>query len=183
MRYMKKGFTLIELLVVIGIMGILASVLFVTTQRGLDQSRDSRRIQELYQVAQSLQLYYTAYQQYPDVSDTDCTIHGIDWDAGNMALGSDEFVKPVYDENFMGDIQVREWTDITDAFGSACIYRYSRVEDPCDGQCEGYYGILYAACESNICPRGERPSCCDGSTWGEGGGVNDDHDIAIFLKE
>lgn len=181
------GFTLIELLVVIAIMSTLASVVLVTSQRGMERSRDARRVQELYQVAQSLQLYLADHHEFPDVSDLDdpnCLLHDEIWDAGNIALGeSDTFVKPLYDESFMGDIQIKEWRNITDAWGNSCIYRYSKIEDPCDGQCEGTYAILYASCEEDGCPRGERPSCCDGSSWLEGAGETDPYDIAIFLKE
>ncbi len=183
---LKKGFTLIELLVVISIIGLLAGTIVVTSQRGMEQSRDSRRIQELYQVAQSLQLYYTANGIYPDatdLNDPNCTIHGVVWDAGNLKLGNDDFIKPLIDENFMGNIETKEWLNITDAFGSDCIYRYAKVEDPCDGNCSGTYAILYAACESNDCPVNERPVCCDGSSWQEGTGDNDEKDITIFLKQ
>jgi len=183
-----SGFTLIELLVVIAIMSLLASVVLVTSQRGLGSSRDARRVQELYQVAQSLQMYYTAHEhQFPDVADIDdpgCNIHGVVWDAGNVALGvADTFVKPVYDEKFMGDIQVKEWTKLKDYAGSACTFRFAKVVNPCDGRCVGTYAILYAACEENGCPKGERPACCNGSTWLEGAGANDSYDIAIFLKQ
>ncbi len=183
----QKGFTLIELLVVIAIMSTLASVVLVTSQRGMGRSRDARRIQELYQLAQSLQLYLADHNEFPDVSDLNdpnCILHNTTWDAGNIALGeSDPFVQPVFDANFMGNIQTKEWTDLTDAWGNSCIYRYAKVQDPCDGQCEGTYAILYAACEEDGCPRNERPTCCAGSSWLEGTGAVDDHDITIFLKQ
>lgn len=179
----KKAFTLIELLVVIAILAILAGVTLTATLRGAKQSRDARRIQEIFQLAQAIQLYYAEHQQYPESTDLDCDLHGVSWDVANKALGSDTFVKPVYDEAFMGEIEIKEWRDITDPWGSDCIYRYARVTDPCDGQCTGVYAILYAACETDTCPTGERPVCCDGSSWGEGSTDYDAYDIALFMKE
>lgn len=182
---LSRGFTLIELLVVIAILGILASIVVLNFQKGMEQSRDARRIQELYQISQSLQLYHATYEEYPENNDLDdpgCDFHGETWDSGNYAIIGDIFVKPIIDENFMGTMP-QEWTDIEDAWGSSCIYRYTKMDDPCDGQCPGVYAILYGACEEQYCPVNERPTCCDGSSWEEGTGANDPYDIAIFLKE
>ncbi len=187
-KYLNKrsrGFTLLELLVVMAILGILASIVVVNFRRGVEQARDSRRIQELYQISQSLQLYYAAYEEYPensDLDDPDCDFYGETWDSGNYAISGDIFVKPIIDENFIG-IMPQEWTDLKDAWGSSCVYRYVKMDDPCDGQCPGTYAILYGACEAGYCPVGERPACCDGSSWREGTGENDPYDIMIFLEE
>jgi len=125
-----------------------------------------------------------SFKHYPgntDFDDVDCSFHGITWDAGNKAIEPDDFIKPLQDEGFL-TLLPKEWMGAA-VRGESCVYRYARVENPCDGQCVGTYAILYAACESAFCPTGERPSCCDGSSWGEGGGDNDAYDIAIFLKE
>ena len=178
-----RGFTLIELLVVISIIGILAGTIVVTSIRGLAQSRDARRVQELYQIAHALQQYYTVYGHYPDNTDTDSDLGcWSNWDGGNEANNPDDFIKPLITEGFLNNIP-KEWTDVKDGLGTQCTYRYERTQNPCDGQCPGWYAILYAACETDHCPVGERPSCCDGSSWGEGAGANDPKDIAIFLEE
>lgn len=182
---MVWGFTLLEILIVVTIVAILAGAVIFTSVRGATRTRDTRRMQEVYQIAQSLHLYYSTYEQYPNINDFDdpnCDIHGVTWDAGREALGQDDFIKPILDVGFLG-LMPKERADLKDAWGSDCIYRYSRVENPCDGQCVGTYAILYAACESNTCPVKERPDCCDGSSWGEGAGVVDPYDIAIFLEE
>ena len=179
----QKGFTLIELLVVIAIIGLLAGTVMLSSIRGVAQSRDARRIQELYQVARVLQQYHTIYEQFPDNTDDDTAFGcSVNWDAGNLANDPDDFIKPLLDEGFLTQIP-KEWTSVKDAWDSSCLYRYMRIQDPCDGNCQGYYAILYSACETNQCPVGERPSCCDGSSWGEGTGNNDPYDITIFLKE
>ena len=176
----EKGFTLIELLVVIAIIGVLAGVVLLTSIKGTAQSRDARRVQELYQIANALQQYYTVYGQYPDNTDTGDVGCWSNWDAGNEVNGPDDpFIKPLIDEGFLS-IVPKEWTNIRDGWDSQCTYRYMRVQNPCGG-CTGWYAVLYAACETNKCPVQERPECC--TSGGEGAGDNDPYDIAIFLKE
>jgi len=179
----QKAFTLLELLVVMAIIGVLSSVILVTTMRGLEQSRDARRIQEVYEIARALQVYHSQFNKYPDNTDTGDVGCWLNWDAGNAVNGeNDTFIKPLVDEGILEDVP-REWTDLKDGWGSQCTYRYMKAVDPCDGKCKGTYAILYAACETDDCPVNERPSCCDGSSWQEGTGDNDPKDITIFLKE
>ncbi|MBZ9572769.1 type II secretion system protein [Patescibacteria group bacterium] len=176
----QKGFTLIELLVVITIIGVLAGTVILTSIKGVAQSRDAKRIQEVYQIAHALQLYYTTYGQYPDNTDTGDVDCWGNWDAGNVVNGEDDpFIKPLIDEGFLTIIP-KEWKNIRDGWGSQCIYRYMRVQNPCGG-CTGWYAVLYGACETDRCLVNERPECC--TTWGEGAGDNDPYDIAIFLRE
>jgi len=65
----KKGFTLIEILIVVAIIGILASVILVGLGSFRARGRDARRISDLREVQNALELYYTKNQQYPDASD------------------------------------------------------------------------------------------------------------------
>ena len=177
---------MIELMIVIAIMLILASIVAFASLNGAAEARDAKRAQELNQIAGALQVYHVSKGKYPDNTDTDdpdCDSHGVTWDAGNNALGADDiFLKPLIDERVIG-VLPKEWTDIEDASGSACVYRYAKVLNPCDGKCPGTYAILFAACETNKCPINERPACCDGSTWEEGAGDNDAYDLIIFLKQ
>jgi len=62
----KKGFTLIELLIVIAVIGILSSVVLVGLGPVQKQGRDARRISDLRQVQNGLELYYNKNGKYPD---------------------------------------------------------------------------------------------------------------------
>lgn len=62
---MKRGFTLIELLVVIAIIGILSSVVLASLNSARQKSRDSRRVADVKQIQNALELFYDASSTYP----------------------------------------------------------------------------------------------------------------------
>jgi prepilin-type N-terminal cleavage/methylation domain-containing protein len=62
---MKKGFTLIEILIVVAIIGLLASVVLVGLGAFRTRGRDARRIADLRETQNALELYYTKNQRYP----------------------------------------------------------------------------------------------------------------------
>jgi len=68
---MKKGFTLIELLIVVAIIGLLASVVLVGLGGFRSRGRDARRIADLRETQNALELYYTKNNAYPSISGTD----------------------------------------------------------------------------------------------------------------
>lgn len=61
----NKGFTLIELLTVVAIIGILASIVLVGLGGFRARGRDSRRIADLRQIQNALELYYLKNGSYP----------------------------------------------------------------------------------------------------------------------
>lgn len=68
---MKKGFTLIELLIVVAIIGLLASVVLVGLGGFRARGRDARRIADLRETQNALELYYTKNNAYPAISGAD----------------------------------------------------------------------------------------------------------------
>lgn len=68
-RNKKSGFTLIELLVVIAIIGLLSSITMASLQQTRVGARDAKRISELNQIRNALELYYNDYGYYPQ---SDC---------------------------------------------------------------------------------------------------------------
>ena len=78
---MKKAFTLIELLIVIAIIGILASILFVSIgQSPLQGSRDAKRVSDLQSLAGSFAIFHSDNNRSPTGTELGtngtCTIGG-----------------------------------------------------------------------------------------------------------
>jgi len=63
----NKGFTLIELLVVIAIIGVLASIVLVSLNSARSKGRDTKRVGDVRNLTQALEMYYDANGQYPTV--------------------------------------------------------------------------------------------------------------------
>lgn len=61
----NKGFTLIEILIVVAIIAILASVVLVGLGPTQQAGRDARRISDLKEVQNGLELYYNKCGYYP----------------------------------------------------------------------------------------------------------------------
>lgn len=64
----KKGFTLIEILIVIAIMGFLSSIVLVGLSGFRERGRDAKRIADLTEVRNGLELYYASYGSYPNAT-------------------------------------------------------------------------------------------------------------------
>lgn len=64
----KKGFTLIEILVVVSIIGLLSSIFLVGLGGFRSRGRDARRLADLRQVQNALELYYSKNSAYPALS-------------------------------------------------------------------------------------------------------------------
>jgi len=62
----KKGFTLIELLVVIAVIGILSTVVLVSLSGVREDARDARRMSDISQIGQAMEMYNIATGSYKD---------------------------------------------------------------------------------------------------------------------
>lgn len=65
MKKINKGFTLIEMLIVITIIALLASLILVGMGGARAKTRDSKRIADLHNVMNALELYYAKNSVYP----------------------------------------------------------------------------------------------------------------------
>lgn len=61
----KKGFTILELLVVIAIIGILSAIIMASLNTSRSKGRDAKRIEEIRQMVNALELYYNVNGVYP----------------------------------------------------------------------------------------------------------------------
>jgi prepilin-type N-terminal cleavage/methylation domain-containing protein len=61
----KKGFTILELLVVVAIIGLLSAVVLAALNSSRSKGRDAKRIEEIRQVINALELSYNTTGKYP----------------------------------------------------------------------------------------------------------------------
>lgn len=66
-RHSHSAFTLIELLVVIGIIGVLASVVLASVAPAREKARDARRLHDMGQIKNALELYYAEHKVFPQI--------------------------------------------------------------------------------------------------------------------
>ena len=93
-----RGFTLIELLVVISIIGVLSTVAMTSLNGARAKARDARRISDVEQIRNALEIYRETYGHYPYNTDDD-TIEHWGGDSG-YSLGKDSgdtFIQPLVD--------------------------------------------------------------------------------------
>lgn len=86
MRKNKKGFTLIELLVVIAIIGLLSTLAVIALNNARQKARDARRITDIKQIQQALELYMNDASYYPEQGSTTAgTINEAAWGTGSIS--------------------------------------------------------------------------------------------------
>lgn len=149
---MRRGFTLLELLVVVAIIGMLASVILVILSGVQKDAHDKRRVEDLGQLKNALELYYTDHQHYPKES------AGANGDVSQNATLTallQPYLKPMpHDPSGLGD---------------PTFYYYYDGKAQCGNQ---YYAVIFAR-------QMEKPesanyaaylSACSGVVDGEGRG-------------
>lgn len=131
---MNKGFTLIEFLVVVATFSLLSSIVLVDVSSTLKKARDARRLTDMQNIQNALEMYKSNYGYYPENTDNDYS----GWDTGyNGGLtGGDIFIdplNPVYIIKTPGD-------PITTAYNSGySYYRYAAGLYGCDASRGAFY--------------------------------------------
>ncbi len=67
----QSGFTLIELLVVITVIGLLSGMILVGLSGVRSQGRDTRRVADLHNVQNALEIYFNKRGEYPPTANWD----------------------------------------------------------------------------------------------------------------
>jgi len=148
----KRGFTLIELLIVIAIIGILASFVMVALSSARAKARDTRRIEEVAQIAKALDVYYATYGRYP---------YSVNWAGGQWDIGNSTNTSfltweslPDYPSlrNFIGQDFPREFTG-TASYGYY-YFRYEAGTNNCPPARGPYYvlGVILENGKSSLSP-------------------------------
>ncbi len=75
----REGFTLIEMFVVIAVIGILAGIVLQGTSGFQSKARDTRRIGDLKNTQNYLELYYNKCGHYPGKADCNDTSNPSNW--------------------------------------------------------------------------------------------------------
>ncbi len=65
-RVRQKGFSLMELLIVMSILGILAAIATPSYQRHLIKAREAVLAEDLYQMRQAIDQFFSDHTRYPD---------------------------------------------------------------------------------------------------------------------
>ncbi|MBI2476436.1 MAG: prepilin-type N-terminal cleavage/methylation domain-containing protein [Candidatus Taylorbacteria bacterium] len=102
----SSGFTLIELFVVISIIGLLSSIVLASINSARVKARNARRMSDLIQVRNALQLYYEDHESYPSTVEGGFTKWRSECWAHVPSLPSDQVIPglvPTYMSQFPSD--------------------------------------------------------------------------------
>lgn len=137
--FSQKGFTLVELLVVISVIGVISTVALTSITNAGRRARDAKRLADMKQIRNALEVYKTTYGYYPANSDGGDSCGG--WDVGFVggSTGGDTFIQPLVTSGIL--------TRVTgDPKGTACgdayrYYRYGAGGAGCDATLGDFYVI------------------------------------------
>ena len=153
----QRGFTLIELLVAIAIIGLLSSIVMAAVNDAREKSRDARRLSDMRQIQNALELYYDEYGQYP-LSDFD--------GCGGWDVGSQDYplLNGRMDEDIISPVPVDSWKS-----GNCTGYRYYRYgagSSGCDSSRGAFYVLGIVDVEGTGRPSPESPGwSCPSRDW------------------
>lgn len=63
---LQKGFTIVELVVVVAVMALLVSLFMTNYLVSLERGRDAKRLKDMKEIENALQLYWADYGTYPN---------------------------------------------------------------------------------------------------------------------
>ena len=91
MKQFTKGFTLIEMLIVVAVIAILAGVVLTGVSGFQASARDTKRIGDLRNAQNFLELYFNRCGHYPGSQSTTICPSATDWDALEIMMEAEGF--------------------------------------------------------------------------------------------
>jgi len=119
--FKNKGFTLVELLVVIAIIGLLASIILVSTSGARAKARDAKRLAQLSEVSTAMEMCYDSIACGQSATITDYLGFAAAGTGAIPAIGN--FLSSVTDPLNSGSF-VYGWLSNAAVQGSAAAYQY-----------------------------------------------------------
>ena len=140
----QSGFSLIELLVATAIITLLASITLATTQVLRTRARDARRISDIRQIQNALELFYTDNFHYPDSANCGATQPNTSWCNSIQSLIDGHWIRDNGGANLSNTIRITptdprpaiapNWTPVN----GGTYYYYSTSDD--DNQ---WYAMIF----------------------------------------
>ncbi len=153
----SKAFTLIELLVVIAIIGLLSLVVSASINSARVKARDARRLSDIRQIQNALELYYDKYGRYPTPDYDGCG----GWDTGSQDY---PLLNGRMDEDIMYPVPVDPSKS-----GNCTGYRYFRYgagTSGCDASKGAFYVLGIVDIEGSGRPHSDSPGwSCPSRNW------------------
>lgn len=129
-RNKSRGFTLIELLVTVGIIGILATITVASLSSTQKRARDARRLSDIKQIQNILQIYFNDKDKYPDSGGSSLVLGG---SAGSYSVLCDSVAGFQIDKTGCGTILMDPvFGDPQSGPGSIQEYKYKSADDLSD---------------------------------------------------
>lgn len=159
---------MIELLVVIGIIALLSSLVLVSVGMVRSKARDAQRRNDIKQITNALELYYTAHNSYPDTTASGASAPNVSWfnsiDSSwtkmSLALAPYLIVPNDPKKSSSG------WP------GTSGVYGYAYFSRTCDGTTNNnqHYMLVYRL-ENHVDQTGTGYKHCDGSSYNYAGTI------------
>lgn len=105
-RRTQSGFSLIELLVAVAIITLLSSIILASTQVVRSRARDTRRISDIKQIQNALELFYTDNFSYPRSQNCGATIPSTGWCNSFQSLSDGHWIRDNGGSNLSNIISV-----------------------------------------------------------------------------
>ncbi len=160
----EKGFTLPELLVVIAIIIVLSTIILASLTSARAKARDARRLSDMRQIQNALELYRVKYATYPAAPSTygENTASDSTWD--NSAVDQDGdgifFLDPLVEQGFLPQ-------SIVDPINSGNnTYSYYGFSAGISGCTRPFYVLRIKAFETYPNPHPQSPVLAAGSNNG-----------------